>query len=297
MVGSAVFAEVPSSTSVNAAVRRSALEASGGGWRDVFRRTQHNRALVAGSLAQVAGYACLGIGQAGHGDPRLVLVEHAQALERADVDAVATTTANLLLDDWPGPFRAPDFLSRIAKRVEDRIVRACATARATVDADLGIDEIELFLDAVDRGDGAHGLTRRAAHAFVVDEIRHRMSPQFSIRGTSLSFPPMPLGAHVSTAGGLSTCVGRALAMGAECMQIFLSTPQRWQHPSHTAEEVQEFRRLVDEASIGPNFAHAAYLLHLASTDPGIPQRSIDNLLAYPASAGRVALAGIVSHVG
>jgi len=108
---------------------------------------------------------------------------------------------------------------------------------------------------------------------------------------------MPIGAHVSTAGGLPTCVGRAQAMGAECMQIFLSTPQRWQHPSHTDEQVQEFRRLVDEAGIGPNFAHAAYLLNLASTDPGIRQRSIDNLRAYAACADRVGMAGIVVHVG
>ena len=47
------------------------------------------------------------------------------------------------------------------------------------------------------------------------------SRQFSIRGADI---PMPIGAHVSTAGGLSTCVGRAQAMGAECMQIFLSRP-------------------------------------------------------------------------
>src|ERR1700731_271129 len=88
---------------------------------------------------------------------------------------------------------------------------------------------------------------------------------------------MPLGAHVSTAGGLSTCVARAQALGAECMQIFLSTPQRRPHPSHTDEQVQEFVRLVDEAGIGPNFAHANYLINLATADPGIRQRSIENL--------------------
>src|SRR5712692_2056794 len=108
---------------------------------------------------------------------------------------------------------------------------------------------------------------------------------------------MPLGAHVSTAGGLSTCVPRAQALGAECMQIFLSAPQRWQHPRHTDEQVQEFCRLVGETGIGPNFAHATYLVNLASTDPGIRQRTIDNLLAYTAWADRIGLAGIVVHVG
>jgi deoxyribonuclease IV len=108
---------------------------------------------------------------------------------------------------------------------------------------------------------------------------------------------MPIGAHVSTAGGLSTGVGRAQTIGAECVQLFLSTPHRWQLPKHSDEQVDEFRRLMAETSIGPNFAHAAYLINLASLDPGLRQRSIDNLSASAAWADRVGLAGIVVHVG
>jgi deoxyribonuclease-4 len=108
---------------------------------------------------------------------------------------------------------------------------------------------------------------------------------------------MPIGAHVSTAGGLSTCIGRAQTLGAECMQIFLSAPQRWQLPRHTDEQVAEFSRLIGETGIGPNFAHANYLINLASVDEGIRQRSIDNLAAYAGWADRVGLAGVVVHVG
>ena len=77
---------------------------------------------------------------------------------------------------------------------------------------------------------------------------------------------MPIGAHVSTAGGLSTGVDRARALGAECIQIFLSTPHRWQHPKHADDQVESFDRLVREAGIGPNFAPAAYLVNLAAAD-------------------------------
>jgi deoxyribonuclease-4 len=108
---------------------------------------------------------------------------------------------------------------------------------------------------------------------------------------------MPIGAHVSTAGGLSTCVARAQEMGAECMQIFLSTPQRWQLPGHTDEQVQEFTRLVAESGIAPNFAHGSYLINLASVDPGIRQRSIDNVAANIEWVERVGLVGLVVHVG
>jgi deoxyribonuclease-4 len=81
------------------------------------------------------------------------------------------------------------------------------------------------------------------------------------------------------------------------MQIFLSAPQRWQHPKHTEEQVQEFQRLLGETSIGPNYAHAAYLINLASSDPLIRERSVDNLSASAACADRIGLAGIVVHVG
>ena len=108
---------------------------------------------------------------------------------------------------------------------------------------------------------------------------------------------MPIGAHVSTAGGLSTSVGRAQALGAECMQVFLCSPHRWQQPRHTDEEIQKFAQLVGEGNIGPNFAHASYLLNLASDDELLRERSIDSLIACCAWAERCGLAGVVVHVG
>ena len=108
---------------------------------------------------------------------------------------------------------------------------------------------------------------------------------------------MPIGAHVSTAGGLSTSVGRAQAIGAECMQLFLCSPHRWQLPRHTDEEVDRFTDLVRESKVGPNFAHAAYLINLASDDEALRERSIDNLAACCAWAARCGLAGVVVHVG
>jgi deoxyribonuclease-4 len=94
---------------------------------------------------------------------------------------------------------------------------------------------------------------------------------------------------------LSTCIGRAQALGAECMQIFLSAPQRWQAPRHTDEQIEEFGRLIDD--IRPNFVHAIYLINLASADPLIRQRSIDSLTASAQWADRIGLAGVVVHVG
>lgn len=108
---------------------------------------------------------------------------------------------------------------------------------------------------------------------------------------------MPIGAHVSTAGGLSTCIGRAQALGAECIQVFLCAPQRWQHPRHADDEVEAFGRLAREAGIGPNFAHAAYLINLASDDAVVRERSVEHLAACLGWADRIGLDGVVIHVG
>ena len=81
------------------------------------------------------------------------------------------------------------------------------------------------------------------------------------------------------------------------MQIFLSAPQRWQPPKHSDEQVDDFKRLVADKKIGPNFAHATYLINLAAPDPGIRQRSIDNLSALATWADRIGLVGVVVHIG
>lgn len=86
-------------------------------------------------------------------------------------------------------------------------------------------------------------------------------------------------------------------MGAECMQVFLCSPQRWQAPRHTDEEVEKFGALLHEAAIGPNFAHASYLINLASSDPALHARSVEALTACAAWAERCGLHGVVIHVG
>jgi deoxyribonuclease-4 len=108
---------------------------------------------------------------------------------------------------------------------------------------------------------------------------------------------MPIGAHVSTSGGLPSAVKRAIDLGAECVQIFLSPPQRWDSPRHTDEQVEEFARQMRAARIGPNFAHARYLINLASQDASIRGRSIDALATCAAWAERCDLIGVVVHIG
>jgi len=108
---------------------------------------------------------------------------------------------------------------------------------------------------------------------------------------------MKIGAHVSTAGGLLTGFDRALAMGAECMQIFESAPQQWGTARLDDEQVAAFRARMEETGISPVFIHGKYLMNLASADDKIFRTSASTLRSSLNIAGRIGARGVIFHTG
>jgi deoxyribonuclease-4 len=108
---------------------------------------------------------------------------------------------------------------------------------------------------------------------------------------------MRIGAHVSTSGALPQSINRAAEIGAECAQIFVGAPQRWNHPPYTDDNVAEFRRLALESNIGPNVVHALYLVNLASPDPALRTRSIESLVDQMKWCDALGVLGLIAHVG
>ncbi|MEW6336520.1 MAG: deoxyribonuclease IV [Acidobacteriota bacterium] len=110
---------------------------------------------------------------------------------------------------------------------------------------------------------------------------------------------MPLlGAHLSAAGGPSRAVAAAIRLGCRSLQIFLRPPGRWAAGPLSEEEADRFASLVAQAGLGgAAFAHAPYLLNLASADESLRTRSITALVEELQRAGRLGLAGVVLHPG
>ena len=107
-----------------------------------------------------------------------------------------------------------------------------------------------------------------------------------------------LGAHLSAAGGVSRAVSAAVAIGCEALQVFLRAPGRWAAAPLAQAEVARFRSAAREAALsGMCFAHAPYLLNLASTDDALRRRSIAILVEELVRAGRLGIAGVVLHPG
>src|SRR5579883_706017 len=108
---------------------------------------------------------------------------------------------------------------------------------------------------------------------------------------------MRIGAHVSTRGHIWEAIGRAKDIGAECMQVFVSYPQRWLVPRIADEDAQEFRRLAQQEGIGPIYLHAIYLINFGTLDPDLFEKSIHALTQYLKVAEQIGAAGVIAHMG
>ncbi len=108
---------------------------------------------------------------------------------------------------------------------------------------------------------------------------------------------MRIGAHVSTSGGAHRAIGRALEIGANCIQIFAGAPQRWAEAKFSDEDVESFRALSMEKDVRPAFIHSSYLLNFASADEALQERSVQSLLSALRWADRLGVVGVITHLG
>lgn len=108
---------------------------------------------------------------------------------------------------------------------------------------------------------------------------------------------MKVGAHVSTAGGLHKAFERARAIGADCIQIFGSTPRSFAVKLPSQAEAELFKKTRKEAGIGPVYLHAPYLINLATPDKTLLKRSTALLTAHLKIADIIGAEGLIFHIG
>jgi len=107
---------------------------------------------------------------------------------------------------------------------------------------------------------------------------------------------MKIGAHVSTAGGAHKAIDNALEIGAECIQIFASSPRAWAFKPQKPEAIEDFRARSAETGIGPAFLHGSYLVNLGG-DPELVEKSIGSLTAHMGAAAELGAKGVIFHSG
>jgi deoxyribonuclease-4 len=108
---------------------------------------------------------------------------------------------------------------------------------------------------------------------------------------------MMIGAHVSNAGGLDKAVERAVAIGADCLQIFNQSPRMWRPTAYGEDDFRAFREACGASRVGAVVIHAVYLINCASEDPEIRGKSLASLIQSLRVGAGIGARGVVLHAG
>ena len=106
---------------------------------------------------------------------------------------------------------------------------------------------------------------------------------------------MLIGAHVSAAGGSNKAVARAEEIGAECFQIFASSPRMWSAKPIADDIAKKYSAEMKRAGMGPTVLHSKYLVALGTADPELLGKSEVALQADVAAANKLGALGVIFH--
>ncbi|MCX5751819.1 MAG: deoxyribonuclease IV [Candidatus Saganbacteria bacterium] len=105
-----------------------------------------------------------------------------------------------------------------------------------------------------------------------------------------------LGTHISTSGGVDKSIERGEALGCTAIQIFVKNNNQWFGKPQTEEEINLFLKAQKQSGIFV-FAHAGYLINIASPDPELQDKSLKSLIDELARCEALALPFIALHPG
>lgn len=137
---------------------------------------------------------------------------------------------------------------------------------------------------------------------------------------------MILGSHVSCQGGFAKAVGRAVDVGCDCLQIFVSNPprqwpvkvvkpeqeppsgyqlvppangnsNRWAAKTFVQKDIDAWSEAMETSGLTNPIAHASYLINMASPNDDLFEKSVDALVVELERANLLKLDGLVVHPG
>jgi deoxyribonuclease-4 len=112
-----------------------------------------------------------------------------------------------------------------------------------------------------------------------------------------------LGAHVSTAGGVSKAFPRGAEIGCDALQIFVKNANAWKAKALDPAEIAAFSaaRAATPGANGvlpmPVVAHAGYLINLCSSKPDVHEKSFEALIDELQRCEALGVTGLVMHPG
>src|ERR1700737_2124948 len=106
-----------------------------------------------------------------------------------------------------------------------------------------------------------------------------------------------LGAHMSIGVGVHTAIERGCSINCTAMQIFVKNNMQWFARPFLKEEIRAFLNHAQRAELASVFAHANYLINLATTNPQFHANSLRALSEELTRADQLELPFLVLHPG
>ena len=82
-----------------------------------------------------------------------------------------------------------------------------------------------------------------------------------------------IGAHTSAAGGAPNALYEGKEIGATAIQLFTSNQKQWNGRTISEEEVETWKKALDETGISHVMSHDSYLINLGSPDHEMLEKS------------------------
>jgi deoxyribonuclease IV len=108
---------------------------------------------------------------------------------------------------------------------------------------------------------------------------------------------LPIGCHVSIAGGLWNAPANAAKLGCETFQIFSRSPHGGSVPAVTQETVEQFQEALQKHALSQFVIHAPYILNFGSGNPRIYHGSISIVRKELERGSQLGAAYVMFHPG
>src|SRR5207237_8747416 len=105
------------------------------------------------------------------------------------------------------------------------------------------------------------------------------------------------GAHMSIGGGVHTAIERGCSIKCTAIQMFVKNNMQWFARPLAREEIRTFLHHRQRGELSCIFAHANYLINLATTNPQFLANSIRALCEELTRADQLELPFLVLHPG
>lgn len=105
------------------------------------------------------------------------------------------------------------------------------------------------------------------------------------------------GIHASTAGGVDQAAHEAVKLGANCFQIFSSSPRMWRASPIDPAKARTLRQMCEKHDLAPMAIHCNYLINLAATDENVLRQSISAFRGELERAVQLGAEYVVLHPG